>query len=301
MRKYSCLLSTVFLLLLSPKLSAFFCCDEWGGLQIEGEWLYFRPTKTDYSVTVVDTSSVADSTIKPATIVPSYQSGWRVKGAYIFCGCDDELIFSWTQLRTHDKRNYFAGLSFSESIVFTTTQASESFRFSYDAMEALYKHRFYCDCRFLLNFLGGVQYTWIGYKDYISFPLLTAGSFQKESAHYWGVGPEFGTDARLALCYGFSLTGRATGALLIGSMRENIKAIIAGSRRSVFMRQPIWRVVPAYDLRGGLRFDGCCTCFNYFVEAGYEAINYLAPFTLAFANTANAGMHGPYVGAGATF
>lgn len=182
-------------LLIAPAgLHAFFCCEEFGNVELEVEWIYFRPTKDNYLFTQntneSSTSNVTNSL--SATKVPAYHSGWRAGAKYYFCGCEDALLVRWTQLRTTDKGKFVAQDFVLPSGTFSVgganfITAADRVKFDYYALECLFDHKIYCNCLFNMNFVGGIQYAWIGVKEHIAFTAsgVTPRTINQHT-HFWG-------------------------------------------------------------------------------------------------------------------
>lgn len=309
MKQKSGFLLICFLLFMPLNLKAYFC-DEWGDLAVEGEWLYLRPTKENYLFS--STSGIGPVFDKPETVIPSYHSGWRVGVNYYLCNCLDHFSVRGTRLKTTDRQTFasnsfiipFGTISSAAGIV-----GSDRVHFDYYAIEFLFSHKLCYDCRFNIEVVGGVQYARIGRKETVLFQSTTPFSL-KHQAHFWGVGPELGMDFYYCLYSGFSLSGRGLGSLLASRAKQDFyRAGATLASQHQITNQPVWTIVPAIDLRFGLRYDRSWSCLNICLEAGYELISYVHGLPVQDITTTistsneydNANMHGPYIAFGIIF
>lgn len=304
-------------LLVAPAgLHAFFCCEQFGNIELEAEWIYFRPTKDNYLFGDL-TNSGGNLSTRNLSKIPAYHSGWRAGASYHFCDCVNSFTVQWTQLRTQDHGQFtsdFFIIPLRTLDSGTGVTALDRINFDYYALECLLRHRIWCECPFNVNVVGGIQYAWIGAKETIAFSGGGSVSIDvKQLNHFWGIGPEVGFDFSYCICNGFSLAGRGFGSILVTRAKQNLNTRV-GSSTFFADSVPEWRIVPAVDLRFGLRYDRCFSCLDFYLEGGYEFISYIrgmpvnnvvydhVSFDAAVSSGYNsADMHGPYVALGIIF
>lgn len=270
----------------------------------EGQWLYFRPS-VDTSLVNTTTDIAPITTInKTADVIPSYTSGWRAAMGYQFC--DQALFIRWTQLRTKDTRD-FSGNSIATSAGSIPGVGNAIKKFSDYAFEGLYKSNCFYINHLRIDFLGGIQYAWVGVQDQI-FVINPATPTDvltvKQVGHFWGVGPELGLDLAFFFTPRFSFVGRGLASLLVGRFHESLKFTNFLPINAIAIIEPRWRITPALDFRAGLKYERGC----FFIEGGYEIISYvrglrllnLSATTNAF-EASNADMQGPYLTLGFSF
>jgi hypothetical protein len=301
-------LLSVFLLFFAPKLFAF-GCEEVGSFNVEAEWLYFRPSVDTQLFSTNGTFGAIGSTNKSLGIVPPYHSGWRLGAGYMFCDCQDRLAIRWSQLNTQDAKHFFKKEFQSLDIgVSPALFAKDTFQFNYYAFEAIYAHSLKKGRCYFAELIAGIQYAWLGIDEKVDF-ISTVGPNQiKQAGHFWGIGPEFGLDFGINLYRSLTFIGSGTGSLLASRVHEKVHIINAGPSIINNTTTPIWRIVPTFDFRAGLRYDHPLSCMNFFIEAGYEFISYVRGLRLmnVTINTgsfqySNGDMHGPYIAFGTTF
>lgn len=309
MKKKLLLFTCLFLLFIPLNLKAFFFCGERGHLEIEGEWLYLRPTKENYLFSAARGSG--PFFYEPETVIPAYHSGWRAGASYHFCDSVNSFSVRGTRLKTTDHQTFtsrsfrtaYEGFSETDGI-----EALDHVHFDYYAIEFLLTHQLYCDYRFNIDLSAGVQYARISRKEIVSFQEIFIPFSLKHQAHFWGVGPELGVDFYYCLRSGFSLSGRGFGSLLVSRAKQDYyeEGIFPPFSTVQKTNGPVWKIIPAVDLRFGLRYDHGWSCLNLYVEAGYELISYIrglpvldmSPPSTGFNRYDHASMHGPYVALG---
>jgi Legionella pneumophila major outer membrane protein precursor len=94
-------------------------------------------------------------------------------------------------------------------------------------------------------------------------------------SNYDGVGPLFGFESALGMGGGFGLFGRASGALLTGTLRAPFtETNNAGATLIAALPDRGALTVPVVSLGVGITYE----CHGVFVRAGYEVTNWFGPF-----------------------
>jgi Legionella pneumophila major outer membrane protein precursor len=296
---------TMCLLLAAQRLSANFPCD-FSNIGAYAEWIYFRPS-IDTNFITETTSGAIVSTNKTVQIVPPYRSGWRV-GLNYQCNVQESLHFRWSQLNTRETKN-FTGTNFN-SIAggVGPSNVKDTLEFNYYAFEGVYGHTLFGGNCYFAELVAGVQYAWIESKESVSLVPLTGLVTAKQVGHFWGVGPEFGLDFGVDVWSRFSIVGSATASLLVSRVHGKVHGTNPGPTVIDDSITPLWRVVPTWDFRVGLRYDCAFRCLNLYAEAGYEVLSYVRGLRLLNLSVAtatfeysNADMHGPFVAFGLVY
>lgn len=303
------ILITIFLFLflsLLISLEKLQASDGYVEYAVEAEWIFFRPSVNSILVQQSLAGPPLTAGISSTNKVSAFDfaSGWRAGFNWESCNQCSGINFRWTQLHTDNHATYLGSdatpLDFAGGIAITEP-LTERKRFSYHALEGLYYHNVcHCNC-FNLEILAGAQYAWLVKRDRYT----GATTLYKQNSHTWGVGPEAGLDLKWNVWGPFALVGRGTCALL--ASRQHASSIINISGISSFpaggaATDPLWSVIPTFDLRFGISYMATFCYFNFYVEAGYEALIYNNALVGANQGTfaqdaADATMQGPYISA----
>jgi hypothetical protein len=282
-------------------------CLQCGRFSLEGEWIYFRPS-IDTSI-LSETRSIGAmlSTNKSVNIIPPFRSGWRIAANYLRYNDLDNFSVRWTDLRVHEKKFHSGGNFLSLAGGAPLASVQDSLKLSYHALEGIYSYAFLNCCNSNATFLAGFQYAWVSAKQNAILTTPLEIQTVKQNGRFWGIGPEIGLSFGIGLCDGFSIVGSGTSALLVSRLHESITAtnIFTINRLCI---TPLWRVVPAWDLRAGLRYDQGYCLVSLYLEIGYEVLHYARSLKLldissdisSFAYS-NFDMHGPYLSFGCDF
>lgn len=110
--------------------------------QIEGEWLYFRPS-IDTNL-VYDQNGIDFTREKARSVIPAHHSGWRL-GVNCFCNDLNSLSLRWSELRGSDSQDFS-----SAALLFpfvnqraTTIFIHDTLEFDYYAFDGLLNHKVY--------------------------------------------------------------------------------------------------------------------------------------------------------------
>jgi hypothetical protein len=299
-------------------------CGGWG---FSGEWLYFQPA-VDSPYFVLEATDDLSPPVGPRRANRfNHRSGWRVEGAYAFCNCCNDFRLRWTSWQGRHRRDVAGTFLWpilaspaeraGEFLAFPG-RASSNARIRFQSGEALLGHYFFTRGPFDFSLEGGVQYAYISYRHNVLYspdPLPETGApvFRSRST-FSGAGPEIGIDFGYDVCGGFGISGRAMGSLLVGKNTSQTFFEDFTTRPLIdTTNDPLWRVVPAADLRLGLMYGCTFSCFSWNIEAGYEVLHYgkslsMTQFTSGSFNTSvsidqysDLSLHGPYVALGVTF
>lgn len=133
-------------------------------------------------------------------------------------------------------------------------------------------------------------------------------------SRYRGIGPIYSFEPDWNLCWGFSIVGKASLALLVGDLKSTLDQVNLGevedsSNNLRTPKSPF--IVPVFDGQIGLKYNGACGCFTFDLEGGYQYSAYYRSVRLVFPVFvtglgqigSNLTLQGPYfrVGIGANF
>ncbi len=310
-----------------------------GQFALNVEYLYWHPLFDQSYFVFRDTPPVAINTPNGSRLSNpgSWHSGFRIEGMYEMCDCCNELSLRWTRLHAKSRQKYTDS---SNNLIPTQGHpgltssfnnfAQSDIRADLDVGEALFwtlPLKSPADVRIR----GGVNYTYVSFQEELNYTgSLSGPRFNEMSrrASFWGVGPEIALDfnyplscilpfcKRIPIC----IHGDARGSLLVSRSKasffeRNIQATTVVPFDAV--NDPIYRLVPVWDLRFGFSSQYACNCFNVSLEVGYEFLSYhnaiqttVYPFgltgntanaTVSFDDYANLDYHGPYVSLGFSF
>jgi len=140
-----------------------------------------------------------------------------------------------------------------------------------------------------VRFFGGASVIWVDAKTQQSFydttaPVLGLGYHHTASAeaNYYGI--RAGLDAEMKLKYGFSLLGKAAGAMLVGDLETstiagldaNADGVLARNETSGNTKNSAYRVVPGLELEAGVAWERkILDGLNLKVFLGYQFSDYI--------------------------
>jgi hypothetical protein len=251
---------------------------EAAGLIFSGEFLLLTPRQSGLDFALVDPrnellpagnmQSLHLRTQAGLRVGLAYRTehGWDVGFAYGFFNTSDSfgvtapagglLYPTLTRPGLIDQsRTAFAKATLTmntfDALLGRTWEATEDFRL-----------RFYGGLRFL-TLRNALQSTYDG-RD-------ADQAFAENRSNYFGVGPIFGGEARLALFEGFGVFGKANGGLLSGTQRVKLfESNNAGGTPYTDFHDRYGSVIPFVHLGLGLEYQ-----YNgVFLRAGYEVTQY---------------------------
>lgn len=301
-------------------------CERWG---VAGEYLFWRPDVDDTQFVVVTNSTATafvNGQIKGNDF--GFHSGFRVEGAYSL-GCTSDLHFRYARLvcdssQTYDSPNGTDLLwptqgALNQVPPFLVGSANSSIDFRFQNAELLYSNRIWnsnsCS-RFYV--FGGLQYFDFKFGEQFTYTSGDIIDIVSRKFRGYGIGPELGVefDIPLNFCWcgwdrlNLAVVGQASGSLLAQSQHLRYTVIPIGFAIEDVHTNATWRVVPAFNIRGGLRYASTCWCLNFDLEVGYEFNSYLRSltrlgndvgFAFYFLNNDNLNMQGLYASLGLTF
>ncbi|HKB01683.1 MAG TPA: Lpg1974 family pore-forming outer membrane protein [Gemmataceae bacterium] len=254
-----------------------------GGWYGSVEFLYLTPRVRDLDFAIVDPRD----DLVPAGRVQSlnYRAspGVRAALAYRVPGLGWDVGFAYTYFTASDE---FGAAAPAGGLLYPTlTRAGMTNEAQAAAAEVHLTLNVYdltagrtwdVDCACRLRVFGGLRFATVRQS-------LTAGyvgrdadcAFVESRSNYDGVGPLFGGEAALGVGGGFGLFGRASGALLTGTMRAPFtETNNAGGTVLADLPDRGALTVPVVSLGVGLTYE----CHGVFVRAGYEVTNWFGLF-----------------------
>lgn len=286
------------------------CPGQWG---FAGELLYFYPSMDDtyFVLKTNDGAGLSGHWINnDFNLVP----GFRVEGAYTFCGCEHEVVLSYARVsNSHSKTISGTGLSatagspflLGESALGTVTVAPQPFtNFTgsarsvedtlYQRGDALLEWKIWKGCPFDFYMLAGLQGAYLRLHENIYYTANRVGATPvtyktEQRPRTWGLGPEFGIefsqdiwDVRGCYCPGtLSVVGLATTSILACQAQPLFRAQnpFLGTQ-GFFPEQSInpehtWKLVPSLQARLGLSYQMTICGFSTCWEIGYEWTSYI--------------------------
>lgn len=304
-----------------------------GNYAFDAEFIYFHPL-VEQSSYEVQTPGTGETQIRSATgsIYENdlrWQAGYRLGAIYAFCNGTNDVEFRWTQLNTSSTDSH----SLSSGAFLLPTQGfpqndedqggtiflfqgtgSSQISIDYYAIDGLFTQTFCPMGCFDLQLQAGVHYAHFEYKENILYDNPGgASSVVENKDRFWGVGPEFVLNMDYALCncwcnsFPLYITGNLRTALLVSDSKANFYAQTIGNTvLGANVNKALWRIVPMWDLRLGLDWSTCFSCFTFDLEIGYEVLQYVgAVHTIRFYSDnlagasfnlfSNLGYHGPYL------
>jgi hypothetical protein len=344
MKRFFKIFTLHILLLFSSTLTAIISPGP-NGWAFGAEYLYWHPLYEQSFYAVENTSRTISTPIGQRVHNPmKWASGFKVEGIYGLCS-GNEFDVRWTHVHNRFKSNLERGQSASVAatqgqpfwVLFTANQGHDNTRFNFDAVEFLF-WRMPLSTENCLVFRGGLNYTYIGFKRDLNYvnTLIAAPRYSNitQRNSYWGIGPEIALDfyyplsSLLPSCWcpwPVSLHGDIRGSLLVSrskaSMMQNDALASTGGElvnHVDLQNDPVWRLVPVYDLCFGFSYDCAWRCLNINLELGYELLSYnraIQTITLyggnsggsgeiasaSFDEYANLDFHGPYIALGFSF
>jgi len=340
MGRYFLRIATLFLFLYGSLYGNDGCCDQCQFI-LRGEYLYFHPL-IDQSYFVFE----QDAPTTPALAIGErhnnhgcYTSGFRVEG--IFDYCPNELDVRYTRFYHTPRRSFEAagflvptkGASFFGNA--DNTNAKSHLHINFNEVEVLFlKLGFCCPCS--INFRAGINYTSIIFREELFFTEPPTPFFTtiKQRTNFWGIGPEFDFNFLYPLssiipcwfdCIPICLAGDFRGGLLVSRSRakffEQDNTAVFTTGVSIDARNdPIYRLVPFWDMRFGFAYECNICCFGLNLEIGYEFLSFhraiqeifftnsgTSPTVVTFNNElsfdlySNLDFHGLYVALGIVF
>lgn len=311
-----------------------FAYDHQNCFDVNGEFLYFKPTMDQSHYAISSTNNRFGEDIYPNGRRhfnhSRYSPGFRIGGSYKLC-CENALDFRYTQLNS-EHSNSVSGPFLFDTIGFpgNGAQGPEDTSYSGFARSRKHFHYYAADlnlsrltfstfCPENLSFFIGLHYAHITLKEHFR----SAGTFIDDGAphpvsirlvrhtKFWGIGPQFGIDYH----YDFtcvrggllSLVANGRTGLLCSKTdaRMRYNTVKTGPVGVNLKNDELWRVTPTADARLGLSYRFCCCSLDMKLEGGYEFIWYhncfdaITGLDVAFAGDtadiySNLNLHGPY-------
>lgn len=272
-RKIIFLFTACFLLLSTRQVAAdSLLCS--GCLKVDVEAIFFKPQIDNpyYAIVIPDTAAGFEGTRYAND--SNFQAGFRLGASLSVCCGWESVGIQWTRLHTSYDDSVVGSIFLPSSA--TIGSSFSDIKLNYDAVDLLYRRKFTQDC---LCLAGGFGIHFASLKfDYSNdtflneTPGLTLLSFSQNS-HAYGVGPEIYLEGSYNPCGGcFGFTASARAALL--ATYHWAETETGGAFVADIEDQSIWRVVPYFDLRGGLQYAGTCCGTPFTAEIGYEFILY---------------------------
>lgn len=267
-------------------------CENWS---IGAEYLYWLPEVGAADFVVKSRSAVtAIGTIE--TNNPRFQSGFRVEGAFgLNCDVDIHGRYAWflgSKRRTingnllyefeGEVQNGFDGAiaGFSYNKYYLSFQRAELLA-STKILDGLSCSNFYL--------FAGLQFYSAKLQKHYNYTRITPLSIinVNQSNRNFAVGPESGFEFDVPLKYlmrrcgcreiNLSFVGQVSGSIL--AQQERVHLFFGNQvTRVVFYdlsTNHTWRVIPAWDARLGLAYEGSACSKDYKIEIGYEFLSYV--------------------------
>lgn len=219
----------------------------------------------------------------------SFTPGVSLEGFYTICPGISSLDFQATCFNAHSTHsvsgdflydtNGFPGFGAQASPVYKGTARSKN-SYHYYAGDFTYN-------RILLHnltLLIGLHGAYIKFKEHTTSlgtftnndQVLPLSNNLHRNSQFWGIGPQIGLDYQLSLTCRWSLKAKATGALLCGNTKSDLRYItLRTGPGGVGVRNgDLWRITSAANADLGMNYALNCKCFNLTVQFGYEFILY---------------------------
>lgn len=287
-----------------------------GQFAVTGEWVYLHPL-VDSPYYVIN--GTAGPAFPKALIGPrnantlDFHSGFSVEAMYGFTNALDDVRICWTHLVTSDSSTQSGTSLFeiqnypSTSSGFYSGTATSHIGFTFNAVEGVFgRHLYEMGC-LGLTLEGGLNYSRISQRNEIIYSGTFVGTpitdLLKNTSSYWGIGPQVGLEGSYHIWNRLNAVANVSSALLIGQNRTHLLGTALLEPNSANLRNDaIWRVVPAFQVRGGLNYGLGCM---WDIEIGYEFLSYIRPLgnivledvlvtALSIDYYTNVDFHGPY-------
>ncbi len=295
MKKLICLFSLLFA---AGQLAAHLHPTN-GCWDLTAEYLYFRPSVDDTYFVISSVGSDGEPNGTRENNDFSFRSGFRVGGAYGFCGCNQEAQIYYTRLNAKTTKTVSGnamGATKGSALLITTDGldpfsgfAQSSLNCFYQRVDGLFAGQVFCCCGSNLYLFGGVEYASVRLNENINYVIdLTPPDTVLQKERTWGIGPQLGIDYDYYLCSfsacrcpgALSLVTRASTSLLVSKSRESLTTV--GSAVFRANDHHSWRIVPAFHARVGINYTCSFNCWAAALEIGYEIDSYLRGLTRIF-------------------
>lgn len=258
--------------------------------RVTGEYLYLLPT-------VDDTGFVIDSPV--TTTYPNgkrkdndanFHSGYRVGAGYTFCGCNNELLASYTHLQFDQSKKVSGDFlwatvgrpdltSLFEDYAGT---ASSKLDFLYQRLDGLYSHQLYDNCGLNFAFLFGLEAVELRLKERYTYESATFLGTVHQKSRVEAIGPQIGFAANYQLykhcgCMPgtLSLNVLSSASLLAADNKVKVNNTLDGETLLDVSNSKSWRVIPALHASVGISYDMPISCYEASIGVSYEFSSYL--------------------------
>lgn len=288
-----------------------------GGWYAAAEFLYFTPRQRGLDFALVDPFNdlVPSGTVQTLNYRPS--PGVRAGLAYILPGRGWDLGFTFTYFTATDEFGTaapVAGLLYPSltrpGLINEAAAGAANARLTLNIYDITAGRTWGVDEATHVRLFGGVRLATVRQQFDAAYWGRDADAAFVETRHrYDGVGPLFGAETWCGVGGGLGLFGRATGALLTGTMRAPVSETNNGGA-TVYtdLRDRYALTVPVLTLGVGVSYE----YRGVFLRAGYEVTNWFGlferpTFTDSFAEgkfvrqSSNLALDGLFVQLGLTF
>ncbi len=264
-----------------------------GTFTIQGEAIYLLPNVGD-TYFVFDGNEVTPSAgnigsgvVKENSL--GFKPGFRVAALYGFSNGLNCLSLEWSHLNGHERR-VIVGFALSPTQTSPGSRSTAA-RGSYngsasskvclynDDVSLLWERKTYCSRHLLLHLVGGAQYAHIRHTDRRFYNHYDGTQLEDTHlfTHFLGIGPQGGINGHYRFwknekdpCSFFSLEVLATGSLLVSQTHAEFTYDNTLGADWTGRQERTWTVIPAWNLRAGLGYNGTFHGTTVALEMGYE-------------------------------
>jgi hypothetical protein len=273
------------------------CCH--GNWELDAEFIYFLPTFDD-TYYVIQYPSLTADTGERLNNDFNFCPGFRVGGAFVTDSCCGKLQGYYTRLSHNQTENIEGALAGTVGrptllVNFGRYQgfATSSLDFLYQRIDSYYSRQLWHNCRMYLESRIGLEYGYVRLKESYEyrFATLNVGGLVDQQSKSWGIGPQLGLKYDYLLCQisswlpgVLSLSGQTSGSLLVSKteMEALNTFLVGGEVPNVLLDindEHTWRIIPSFHARIGLNYSMDFSCWDAYIEAGYEFSSYFRALT----------------------
>ena len=231
---------------------------------------------------------------------PAWGWGFEMDAAYQFSSGND-LAVNWYHYSQGTRRAFYLD-SFDLTSPFPLElRAGSVLQPTWDAANVELGQQLYFSELKTLRFYAGAQYA--QFKAASTIQTATPDEFRRFSAHYKGIGPRIGIDARYGFANGLGVYANSATALLLG--RSSFEHVLRGSAfvpRSVVVGSKMV-MVPELEGKLGANYTYALAQGDFVLDAGWMWNNYFNPFNIvtllsksaSLSTQSNFSITGPYL------
>ena len=254
-------------------------CQSWGGLFVDGEYLYLKPYRRGLDFAILSPNQNGDPEGPIVSDPWRSRSAFRVDGVYRLPDGGWEVGFYYTYL--HDEQTAYAaqpanGLLFATqthpgTVEFAADAAADA-ALSYDVFDLEAGRRLNVGDSLSVRPFGGLRFAQIDQNFTV---LYNGGDANVDTVgsrlQFDGGGLRAGGQVDWKILEHFSLYGRAAGSLMVGDSRvAQTEFNNGGTTTLTNVSESFRKIVPVLELAAGVAYE----CGNMRVSLGYEATNW---------------------------